>query len=59
MTIQERDEAKCIRDPTAARTLTLNIRGTSFLFAGTKSEGQTELTENAPSLKEKQDSGSE
>lgn len=59
MNIKERDETKCIRYPTAAWTLTLNIRGISFLLAGTKSEGQTELTEKAPSLREKQDSGSE
>lgn len=39
--------------------LTLNIRGISFLLRGMKSEGQTELTENAPSLEEKQDTGSE
>uniref|UniRef100_A0A4W2FYS4 Zinc finger protein 169 n=1 Tax=Bos indicus x Bos taurus TaxID=30522 RepID=A0A4W2FYS4_BOBOX len=38
-----REESECLLD----------------LCAGTKSEGQTELTENAPSLKEKQDSGSE
>lgn len=43
----------------AVCTLTLNIRGISFLLTGIKSEGQTELTESAPSLKEKRDTGSE
>lgn len=47
------------RDPMAACVFTLTMRGTSSLLTGIKSEGQTELTENTPSLKEKQDAESE
>lgn len=56
---QEKDEAKCIIKGYKSNMLTLNIRDISFLLTEIKSEGQTELTEKAPSLKKKQDTESE